>query len=59
MVDFFESERGWGSDSWSNQYETEQEALDAVHACNKNNPTDHVPDHHIVATYVGPKLIKI
>lgn len=57
-VDYFESERGWGSDEWSSDYLTEELALAAVDECNKGNPTDHIPDYYIVATYKGPVVVR-
>lgn len=53
-VDYHESARGWGSDDWSHFFSTEEAALKDVENCNRGNPTDHVPDYYIVATYYGP-----
>jgi hypothetical protein len=59
VVEYFESERGWGSDSWTREFDTQKEATEAVAHCNQDNPTDHVPGYYIVATYAGAKLVKI
>lgn len=32
-VNYYESESGWGSDSWNTDYDTEQEARDAYQDC--------------------------
>ena len=59
IVNYYESERGWGNDTWDREFDTQEEAMAAVEDCNKDNPLDHVPDHYIVAKYVGSKLVKI
>jgi len=54
-VDYYESERGWGNDSWTTEYATEQEALKATTETNeKYCSTSSTPDYYIKATYVGP-----
>lgn len=53
-VDYHESERGWGSDDWTVDFLTEEQALAAVKDCNKDNPETHIPDYYIVASYRGP-----
>ena len=45
-----ESERGWGSDSWYQFYDSYEEAHASYMEINKNNPTDHVPDYYVVAS---------
>ena len=53
-VDFVESERGWGSERYSNYYETETEARNTVKETNdKYCSTSYVPDLYIAATYFG------
>lgn len=52
-----ESERGWGSNSWYQFYDSYEEAHASYMEINKNNPTDYknnptdyVPDYYIVAS---------
>ena len=53
-VDFVESERGWGSERYSNYYDTGPEARDIVKETNdKYCSTSYVPDFYITATYFG------
>jgi len=51
-VRFTESERGWGSKSWWDYFETYQKAREAIDECNKRNQQDwdnthRVPDYYI------------
>ena len=48
-VHMFESERGWGSDSWDVYFDDKQEALDFVKETNKDLPVDHTPDYYMMA----------
>jgi hypothetical protein len=53
-VSYYESERGWGNDSWNTDYITEEEALIKVEETNlKFCSTVSTPDYYIRATYVG------
>ena len=53
-VDFVESERGWGSERYSNYYDTETEARNIVKETNdKYCLFPCVPNFYIVATYFG------
>lgn len=48
-LEFYESERGWGSDVWYNYYDTLDEALAARDECNRDNSGTHVPEYYIIA----------
>ncbi len=50
IVDLHESERGWGSESWSEFYTTFTEANVRYTEVNKKNPADRVPDYYVVAS---------
>lgn len=50
VVKFRESERGWGSDTWTTWYDSLEEARKVVSDTNKNNPVGHVPDYYICAS---------
>ena len=53
-VDFVESERGWGSEHYSDYYDTETAARDIVKETNnKYCSTSYVPDFYIATTYFG------
>jgi hypothetical protein len=54
VVEFRESERGWGSSTWVEMYDSYVEALDAVKETNKHNTSKEVPDYYIQANQ--PKL---
>lgn len=57
-VAYHESERGWGSDDWTTDYNTEKEALDKVKETNdKYCSTKEVPAYYIRATYMGPVTV--
>lgn len=58
-VQFHESERGWGSETWNVDFDTEIQALTAVKDRNKENPETFVPDYYIVANYVGPVVVRV
>lgn len=54
-VNYLESERGWGSDRWTTDYPTEEEAKKMVQETNEqfcSSPT--APSYYIQAEYVGP-----
>lgn len=53
VVKYFESERGWGGETWYVGYDTEKEADRAVDECNRDLPAGPAPDYYIVATYEG------
>lgn len=53
-VKYYESERGWGSDSWTTDYATQKEAEDMVEETNKKYCSEaSAPDYYITATYIG------
>lgn len=63
VVQFTESERGWGGEVWFNTYSSEEEALKEVKECNKDLPAMTL-DYYIIAKYIGvmdvvPKGYKI
>lgn len=56
-VSYYESERGWGSDSWYKDYETQVIAENAVAETNSKNVEKYAPDYYLTATYVGEVLV--
>ena len=56
-VHIFESERGWGSDSWDVYFDSQQDAYEYRKKVNKDNPTDHVPDYYMMA--YPPEKVKL
>lgn len=48
-VEFMESERGWGRDYWTNQYDTKEEAQRAYDETNARNTAPRAPDYYIQA----------
>ena len=65
VVQFTESERGYGGEVWFNAYDFESQAMDVVRDCNKYYNGDlPTPDYYIIASYLGvmdvvPKGYKI
>jgi hypothetical protein len=54
-VEYYESERGRGSDRWTTDYNSEKEAKDIVEETNlKYGGQAITPDYYIIATYIGP-----
>ena len=63
VVQFTESDRGWGGEVWFNSYETEETARKEVYNCERDK-TMITPDWYIHAEYLGvmdvvPKGYKI
>lgn len=57
-VDYIESERGWGTKVDDTKlFDTEEEARAEVKRCNKDLPTDHVPEYYYMAKYVGEVIV--
>ena len=54
VLEVRESERGWGSDTWTELYDSYESAKERRDEINKDNPTDRVPEYYIVAG--DPKL---
>lgn len=53
-VNYYESEKGWGSDSWDSDYDTEEEAKAAFQDCwDSYMDKDIIPDYYIRPTYIG------
>lgn len=53
-VHYHESEAGWGSDSWTTDYATEQEARNAFQECwGEYMEKDVTPSYYIRPTYIG------
>lgn len=56
VVEYYESEAGWGSETWTTEYESEAQALAAVEECNRKYMGKPVtPSYYIKATYKGEK----
>lgn len=54
-VHYYESERGWGSDSWTRDFDTEYEAKAEYQECyNHFMNKSQTPDYYIRPTYIGP-----
>jgi hypothetical protein len=53
-VNYFESEQGWGSDTWNVDVDTSEHAHKLVEECNAKNTSPTAPSYYIVASYVGP-----
>lgn len=56
-VSYYESERGWGSDSWVTDYDTQLEAETAVAETNAKNVEKYAPDYYMTAIYVGEIVV--
>lgn len=57
-VEYYESERGWGSDSWVTDYNSESEARLIVEDTNNKYCSSPItPDYYIKATYIGPVVV--
>lgn len=53
-VHFYESESGWGSDEWTTDYLTEDEAKEAYQKCwDRHMNKASTPSYYIRPTYVG------
>ena len=48
-VTLIESERGWGQDTWTEDYSTYEEAKARVESVNAKNTAVDPPDYYIVA----------
>lgn len=56
VVEYYESEAGWGSETWTTEYASEAQALAAVEENNRKYMGDTVaPYYYIKATYKGEK----
>ena len=54
-VNYYESESGWGNDSWTRDFDSEALAQQAVKETNdKYCSSASTPDYYIQATYKGP-----
>lgn len=51
-VHYYESERGWGSDRWTSDFDTREKAQKAFDECNAKNPPGPAPDYYIIATKI-------
>lgn len=57
-VNYYESEKGWGSDSWNTDYSSQAEAEEWVEKTNKLYcSSSQTPDYYIKATYVGEVIV--
>lgn len=53
-IHYYESESGWGSDSWHVDYHTEAEAKSAYQACfDKYMNKVPTPSYYVRPTYLG------
>jgi len=48
-VFLFESERGWGQDSWTEDYNTHAEAKERIRSVNAKNTSPTAPDWYMIA----------
>ncbi len=48
-VHLLESERGWGSERWTEDYDTRVEAEKRIFDVNKENTAARAPDYYVVA----------
>ena len=55
VVEYYESEAGWGSETWTTEYSSEAQALAAVKECNNEYLGKSCPSYYIIATYKGEK----
>jgi hypothetical protein len=44
-----ESERGWGKETWTEDYDTLEEALQRIKSVNAQNTAERAPDYYQVA----------
>lgn len=57
-VRYLESESGWGSDTWTTDYPTEDEAKKMANETNeKFCSSPNTPSYYIKAEYMGPITI--
>lgn len=53
-VSYYESEKGWGCDSWTVDYDSEEEARAAYQECfDKYMKSNATPDYYVRPSYVG------
>ena len=48
-VTLLESERGWGQDTWTEDYNTYEEAWARIKSVNEKNVSDTAPDWYMMA----------
>lgn len=48
-VTLIESECGWGQDSWTEDFDTYEEAMKRVSSVNSENTSPVAPDYYIIA----------
>lgn len=49
QITVIESERGWGQDSWTETFDTREEARDRITEINSHNTAPTAPDYYIMA----------
>lgn len=49
-VTYTEHERGWGQDVYTHDYDTRDEAEEAIKKCNAENTARHAPDFYTTAS---------
>ncbi len=48
-IKLVESERGWGQEYWTEDYETRAEAQERIRSVNAENTAEHAPDWYVAA----------
>lgn len=48
-VTLLESERGWGQETWTEDYNTYEEAQRRIWSVNAENTSDTAPDYYVMA----------
>lgn len=48
-ISLVESERGWGQEYWTEEYDTLDEALARIKSVNRQNTSTTAPNHYIQA----------
>lgn len=48
-IQLMESERGWGSERWHEDYDTFQQAQERIHSVNSKNTALTAPDWYMIA----------
>jgi len=49
VIEFVESERGWGQDYWTEDFDSYEEAVKRYNECNARNTESVAPDYYIQA----------
>jgi hypothetical protein len=57
QITVLESERGWGQDTWTEDFDTPEEAQARINEINEKNKPGPAPDYYIQA-YADIKAVK-